>query len=229
MAKVRAFDCAWIKCVEYLPFVTEDLNLVKIRITDVNIAPVVYSQSGAAICIAQIHGAQEMAPCIENLNARVAYIEHEQFTTGYDYLAGEPELTGAVTAATVAELANQLPPLVHNKDHVPLPIAHVNASRSFIDCDPCWAIEVRFSASHFPEVTAKLSCRIVDQYRSSVLVDDVEVILTVHGERDGKVQTIAASVQTAIFRANKVEDMHGLSAGIGDEDTVVRVCGHSNW
>src|ERR1022692_3170656 len=188
MTEVRAFDCAWVKCVERLPFVTEDLNLVKIRITDVNIAPVVYSQSGAAICIAQIHGAQEMAPCIENLNARVAYIEHEQrseerraaiciaqihgaqemapcienlnarvayieheqFTTDYDYLAGEPELTGAVTAATVAELANQLPPLVHNKDHVPLPIAHVNASRSFIDCDPCRAIEVRFSSSQFP-------------------------------------------------------------------------------
>jgi hypothetical protein len=39
--------------------------------------------------------------------------------TGYGYLAGEPELTGAITAASVAELANQLSPLVHHKDHLP--------------------------------------------------------------------------------------------------------------
>jgi hypothetical protein len=138
MAKVRAFDCAWIKCVERLPFVTEDLNLIKTRIANINIAPFVYSQSGAAVSIAEIHGAQEIAAPIENLNARVACIEHEQFTTVYDYLAGEPEVTGAVTSATVAELASQLAPLVHNKDHVPVPIAHVNASRSFIDCDRYW-------------------------------------------------------------------------------------------
>src|ERR1039458_6267420 len=126
MAKVRAFDCGWLKCVERLPFVTKDLNLVKTRITDVNIATFVYSQSGTAICIAQIQGAQEMAPRIENLNARVSCIEHEKFTIGHAYLAGEPELTGAVTAATSADPANQLPPLVHNKDHVSLPVAHVN-------------------------------------------------------------------------------------------------------
>src|ERR1022692_259335 len=150
LAKVRAFDCAWIKCVERLPFVTEDLNLVENRITDVNIASVVYSQSGAMICIGQVNGAQEMAPCIDNLNARVACIEHEQFGTGRDHLAGESELAGTITTAAVPELANQSPSLVHNKDHVPLPIAHVNASRSSIDRDPCWAIEVRFSSSQFP-------------------------------------------------------------------------------
>src|ERR1019366_1892478 len=136
MAKVRAFDCGWLKCVERLPFVTKDLNLVKTRITDVNVATFVYSQSGTAICIAQIQGAQEMAPRIENLNARVSCIEHEQFTIGHDYLAGEPELTGAVTAATSADPANQLPPLVHNKDHVSLPVPPENAPRSLIYCHP---------------------------------------------------------------------------------------------
>jgi len=42
MAKVRAFDCAWIKCVERLPFVTEDLNLVKSWLADVNVPLIVY-------------------------------------------------------------------------------------------------------------------------------------------------------------------------------------------
>ena len=42
MAEICAFDCAWIKPVERLPFVTEDLNLVKIWVTDIYIALLVY-------------------------------------------------------------------------------------------------------------------------------------------------------------------------------------------
>src|SRR5271166_5095437 len=170
-----------------------------------------------------------MACRIENLNARVACIEHEQFATGYDYLTRESELTGTATGAAATQLANQLPSLVHHKDHVPLPVAHVNASCSFIDCDPSGIIEVRFSSSQFPQVTAKLSCRIVDEYGSTDLVDDVYVILTIHGEGDGNLQTVATSIQTIVFRVSEVEDMYGFSTGVGDEDPMDRVCDNSRW
>jgi len=42
VAEVRAFDHRWIKRVEPLPFMTEDLNLVKFWIADVNVALAVY-------------------------------------------------------------------------------------------------------------------------------------------------------------------------------------------
>jgi len=66
---------------------TEDLNLVKFWIADVNIALVVDCQSGAIICVGQVNRPPEMSRCIEDLNACVACIDHEQFTTVHDHLA----------------------------------------------------------------------------------------------------------------------------------------------
>src|ERR1700739_1430696 len=141
-AEVCPFDCAGIKPVEHLPFVAEDLNPVKVRITDIDIALLVHRQSGVTICIAQRDRAQEMALSIENLNAPVARIDHKKFTAGYDYLTRETEFSGTFTTAALPELANQVPAPVHHEDHVSLPIAHVNASRSSIDRDSYGALEV---------------------------------------------------------------------------------------
>ena len=60
-AEVRVFDCRWIKGVEPVPIMTEDLNLVKFWIADVNMALVVDCQSGAIIRVGQINGPPEAA------------------------------------------------------------------------------------------------------------------------------------------------------------------------
>src|ERR1035438_4700978 len=114
-----------------------------------------------------------MASCIQNLNPRVAHIEYKQFTTGEGHLSGESELARTFPTAADPQLANEFPSLVHNNDHVPWPVADVNVSRSSIDRHSGWAIEVRFSSSQFPQVTAKLSCRVVDEYVPVVLVTHV--------------------------------------------------------
>ena len=87
MAKVRAFDCAWIKCVERLPFVTEDLNLVKSWLADVNVPLIVYRQSAASLSVRQVNCSPEITRCIEDLNACVPFIEHKHFTSTHGHLA----------------------------------------------------------------------------------------------------------------------------------------------
>ena len=153
MAEVRTFDFAGefaeIESVEHLASMTVDLNLVEVWITDVDVAPVVDSQSAVRICIAKTDGAQKMAGSIENLNARISGIQHEQFTSGCDYLAGEAELAGAVTTAAVPQLTNQFPSRVHDENHVTEAVAYVNVSRTLIDGDGCGAIEVGFPSSQF--------------------------------------------------------------------------------
>src|SRR5208337_1039598 len=181
-ANVPVFDRARIKCVERLSVVTEDLHLVKNWITDINIVLAVNSQSGAAICIGQIHGAQEMPSCIQNLNPRVAHIKDEQLTAGDHNLRRQSELARMVATTPDSQLANESSALVHDNNHVPLSVAHIDVCRSSIDRDPGWATEVRFSSSQFSEVPAKLSSRVVDEYISVVLVAHVEIVLTVNGE-----------------------------------------------
>ena len=66
---------------------TEDLNLIKFWIADVNMALVVDCQSGAIIRVGQINGPPETARYIEDLNACVPCIEHKQFSAAHDHLA----------------------------------------------------------------------------------------------------------------------------------------------
>ena len=208
---------------------TKNLNLVQTCIADVNIALLINCQSGALVYLRQLNCTQKLPRRIENLNANVAGIEHEQFTTAHHQLARESELAGTVARAALPKFANEPALVVHDKDHVPLPIAHVNASRSFVDGDGGWSIEVRFSSSQFPHVATEFSGGVVDEDHSAALVDDVQIVLNIGGEGDGSVQTFAVFIQQAVFRVNKIEDVHGLSARIGYEDTVGRVCGHGRW
>ena len=153
-----------------MPVLTKDLNFAKNRVTHVNITLGIYGQSGATICVGQVQDAQEMACYIQNLNPRVAHIQHEQFTARDHDLGGESELSRTFTTAADSQFANKLPALVHNNDHVPLSVADINMSRRSIDCDPGWAGEVRLSTSQSSKIMAKLSCRVVDEYVSIVLV-----------------------------------------------------------
>ena len=208
---------------------TKNLNLVQTCIADVNIALLINCQSGALVYLRQLNCTQKFPRCIENLNANVAGIEHEQFTTAHHQLARESELAGTVARAALPKFANEPALVVHDKDHVPLPIADVNASRSFVDRNGGWSIEVRFSSSQFPHVAPEFSDGVVDENHSAALVDDVQIVLTIGGEGDGSVQTFAVFIQQAVFRVNKIEDVHGLSARIGYEDTLGRVCGDGRW
>ncbi len=142
VAKVRALDGAWIKCVEPLPVVTEDPNLVKLWIANVNIALVVDCQSGAIVCVGQTNCPPEMACCIEDLNACVPHIDHEQFATAHRQLARVPELARSLTTTALPDLANKPPAVVHNNDHVPKRVGDVNAARNSIDRDTRGTLEI---------------------------------------------------------------------------------------
>jgi hypothetical protein len=69
----------------------------------------------------------------------------------------------------------------------------------------------------------EFSIGVVDEHASTALVEDVEVILTVDSERYRGVKTVAMSIQAIIFRVNKVENVHSMGAGIGDEDPMAGV------
>lgn len=94
MAKVRAFDCARIKCVERLPFVTENLNLIKGWIADVNIPLVVYCQSAASLSVRQVNWPPEIARCIEDLNACVPLDRARTLVTPHCDLPDSPHYLG---------------------------------------------------------------------------------------------------------------------------------------
>jgi len=71
-----------------MAFPAEDANLVENWITDINVALTVYGQSRAMVGVGQVNGTPEMEGGIEDLDAGVAYVEHEQFTFSHDRLGG---------------------------------------------------------------------------------------------------------------------------------------------
>lgn len=151
MAKVRVFGGAWIKRVQKSPLAAVDLNPVENWIADVDVALIVDRQSGAMIRIREVDGPAEMEGCIENLNAIVADVEYEEFTTTNNCLARQSELAGPVTTAALTGLADEAPSVVHDNDHVAISIADVNASCCCVDGDSRWTLKVRFSSAQLSE------------------------------------------------------------------------------
>src|SRR5579872_3154527 len=114
--------------------------------------------------VGQADGPPEMEPRIEDLNAGVAGVEHEQFT-GSDYrLARQCELARPVTSTTLAGLRDEPSSVVHDNNHVPTRIADINASCRSVNGDPRRTLEVRFSSAQCAQGVAKLSRRVVDKY-----------------------------------------------------------------
>src|ERR1035438_289176 len=157
VSKVRALYCARVKCIEPQPFATEDLNLVESWIADVNVALVVYCQSGSTIHERERDVTLEAACCVEDLNAHVTCIKHEKLPTAHSHLARQSELARPITTTPLAELGDHASSVVHNDDHVSTHIADINSARCLINRNPCWTVEVRFASSQPPQVAKELT------------------------------------------------------------------------
>jgi hypothetical protein len=68
--------------------VAKDLDAVENWVADVNASLAIYRQSSAVIRVVQIYGTAKVESGIEDLNAWLAYIEHEKFACSYHHLSG---------------------------------------------------------------------------------------------------------------------------------------------
>jgi hypothetical protein len=139
----RSADCGGIECGKQRSIGAEDLNAIERGIADVEIVLAVDRYTGVTVSVDQIYLPQKTASRIENLDPRIACVQHEEFARADGELRRFCEFGGAVAStAALADFANQAAFLIQDEDHVASPIGDIDVAVGSINCNAGGGIEI---------------------------------------------------------------------------------------